>query len=61
MKNTLNFVCGFISEAMSIKKVLVILILLPSIVFSQEINDLKNIKSLDQMSDKDLIEYWDQA
>ena len=61
MKNTLNFVCEFISEAMLIKKVLVILILLPSIVFSQEINDLKNIKSLDQMSDKDLIEYWDQA
>ena len=61
MKNTLNFVCEFISEAMLIKKVLVILILLPSIVFSQEINDLKNIKSLDQMSDTDLIEYWDQA
>ena len=61
MKNTLNFVCKFISEAMLIKKVLVILILLPSIVFSQEINDLKNIKSLDQMSDTDLIEYWDQA
>ena len=61
MKNTLNFVCGFISEAMSIKKLLILLILLPSIIFSQEINDLKNIKSLDQMSDKDLIEYWDQA
>ena len=30
-------------------------------VFSQEINDLKNIKSLDKMSDSDLIEYWDQA
>ena len=61
MKNTLNFVCEFISEAVSIKKLLILLILLPSIVFSQEINDLKNIKSLDQMSDKDLIEYWDQA
>ena len=61
MRNTLNFVCEFISEAVSIKKLLILLILLPSIIFSQEINDLKNIKSLDQMSDKDLIEYWDQA
>ena len=61
MKNTLNFICEFVSEAVSIKKLLVILILLPSMVFSQEINDLKNIESLDQMSDKDLIEYWDQA
>ena len=61
MKNTLNFVCELISEAVSIKKLLILLILLPSIIFSQEINDLKNIKSLDQMSDKDLIEYWDQA
>ena len=61
MKNILNFVCEFISEAVSIKKLLILLILLPSIIFSQEINDLKNIKSLDQMSDKDLIEYWDQA
>tara|TARA_E500000331_G_scaffold197597_1_gene189865 strand:- start:145 stop:2553 length:2409 start_codon:yes stop_codon:yes gene_type:complete len=61
MKNTLNFICEFVSEAVSIKKLLVILILLPFMVFSQEINDLKNIESLDQMSDKDLIEYWDQA
>ena len=61
MKNILNFVCEFISEAVSIKKLLVILILLPSMVFSQEINDLKNFKSLDKMSDSDLIEYWDQA
>ena len=61
MRNTLNFVCEFISEAVSIKKFLILLILLPSIIFSQEINDLKNIESLDQMSDKDLIEYWDQA
>ena len=61
MRNTLNFVCEFISEAVSIKKLLILLILLPSIIFSQEINDLKNIESLDQMSDKDLIEYWDQA
>ena len=61
MKYTLNFICEFISEAVSIKKLLILLILLPSIVFSQEINDLKNIKSLDQMNDKDLIEYWGQA
>ena len=61
MKNTLNILCEFISEAVSIKKLLVILILLPYMVFSQEINDLKNIKSLDKMSDSDLIEYWDQA
>ena len=61
MKNTLNFVCEFISEAVSIKKLLIVLILLPYMVFSQDLNDLKNIKSLDQMSDKDLIEYWDQA
>ena len=61
MKNTLNFVCEFISEAVSIKKLLIVLILLPYMVFSQDLNDLKNIKSLDQMSDTDLIEYWDQA
>ena len=61
MKNTLNFFCEFISEAMSINKLIFLLILIPSLVFSQEIEALKNIKSLDQMSDKDLIEYWDQA
>ncbi|MAR25825.1 MAG: hypothetical protein CMC50_00115 [Flavobacteriaceae bacterium] len=61
MKNTLNFVCEFIGEAVSFKKLVVLFILLPSLIISQDINDLKNIKSLDQMSDKDLIEYWDQA
>ena len=61
MKNTLNFVREFISEAVSIKKLLVLLILLPTMIFSQEIDNLEKIKTLDQMSDQDLIEYWDQA
>ncbi len=61
MRNTLNFLCEFISEAMSIKKLIILLILLPSVIICQDINDLNNIKSLDQMSDKDLIEYWSQA
>ena len=43
MKNTLNFVCEFISEAVSIKKLLIVLILLPYMVFSQDLNDLKKI------------------
>ena len=61
MKNTLNFICEFISEAVSIKKLILLMMLLPSVIICQDLNDLKNIKSLDQMSDKDLIEYWSQA
>ena len=53
MKNILNFVCEFISEAMPTKKLLIILILLPSIIFSQDIN----VQSLKSMSDVDLKTY----
>ena len=61
MKNTLDFLCEFISEAVSIKKLIILMILLPSVIICQDLNDLKNIKSLDQMNDEDLIEYWTQA
>ncbi len=61
MKNTLNFLCEFISEAVSIKKLIILMMLLPSVIICQDLNDLKNIKSLDQMNDEDLIEYWTQA
>ena len=57
MKNILNFVCEFISEAMSTKKLLIILILIPSIIFSQDIN----IQSLKSMSDVDLKTYLAEA
>ena len=57
MKNTLNFICEFISEAMSTKKLLLVLILLPSIIFSQDIN----VESLKSMSDRDLKTYMTQA
>ena len=57
MKNTLNFICEFISEAMSTKKLLLVLILLPSIIFSQDIS----VESLKSMSDRDLKTYMTQA
>lgn len=64
MKNTLNFVCEFIGEAVSVKKLLILLIFLPSIIFSQDINDLKrdaDVKALSEMSDKEINAYWIQA
>ena len=64
MKNILNYTCGFISEAMSIKKLIFLLIFLPSIILSQDINDLKqdvNVKALREMSDKEINAYWIQA
>ena len=64
MKKILNYTCGFISEAVSIKKLLFLLIFLPSIIFGQDINDLKQdvgIKALSEMSDKEINAYWIQA
>ena len=65
MKKILNYTCGFISEAVSIKKLLFLLIFLPSIIFGQDINDLKQdvvgIKALSEMSDKEINTYWIQA
>ena len=42
------------------KKLLVILILIPSILFCQDISDLQN-KKLNDLNDMELSNYWKEA
>ena len=58
--------CEFIGEAMYIKKILLFLLLMPSIIFSQDLSDLNegegvNVKALSEMSDKEINAYWGKA
>ena len=56
--------CEFIGEAMKIKRILLFLLLIPTMVFSQDVSDLKqnvNVKNLREMSDKEIKSYWMQA
>ena len=58
------YICEFIGEAMKIKRILLFLLLIPTILFSQDISDLKqdmNMKTLREMSDKEIKSYWMQA
>ena len=59
------FKCEFIGEAMQTKKLLFFFLLVPVMIFSQEINQLNrntlSVKSLELMSDDELKNYWDQA
>ncbi|MBK92724.1 MAG: hypothetical protein CMP33_00040 [Rickettsiales bacterium] len=64
MKYTFKLFCEFIGEAMQIKKLLLILFFIPFLVFSQDLNDLKqnvDFKVLSEMSDKEVNDYWLQA
>ncbi len=54
----------FIGEAMGIKKMMLIIFLIPAMILSQDTNQLKNpitVKSLKLMSDDELKGYWAQA
>ena len=53
MKNTLNFICEFIGEAMQIKKIFFFFLFIPTLILSQDID----IQSLRSMSDGDLKTY----
>ena len=58
------YICEFIGEAMKIKRILLFLLLIPTILFSQDVSDLKqdmNMKTLREMSDKEIKSYWMQA
>ena len=57
MKNTLNFICEFIGEAMQIKKIFFFFLFIPTLILSQDIG----IQSLRSMSDGDLKIYMAQA
>jgi len=58
MKHTFRLFCEFVGEAMQIKNILLFfLVLMPSIIFSQDIN----IQSLKSMSNEDLKTYLNQA
>ena len=56
--------CEFIGEAMQVKKLLYIFLIIPLMVFGQDTKELEeaiNVKSLELMSDDELKIYWDQA
>ena len=55
--------CEFIGEAMKIKRLLFVFLLMPVILFGQDIKQLEdvNVKSLELMSDDELKIYWAQA
>jgi len=56
--------CEFIGEAMKIKKLLLIILLVPVMILGQDINQLKNtmnVKSIELMSDEELGAYWSEA
>ena len=57
MKNTLNFICEFIGEAMQIKKIFFFFLFIPTLILSQDID----IQSLRSMSDGDLKTYMAQV
>ena len=51
-------------EAVPIKKIILFLLLAPTILFSQEVSDMKqevDVKVLSEMSDKEINDYWVQA
>ena len=50
--------CEFIGEAMSVKRIFYLLILVPCVVFSQ---DFLNIQSLKKANDAELLELWNKA
>ena len=53
--------CEFIGEALQIKKILFFILLMPAILFSQNISDIKkevSVKALREMSDKEINDYW---
>ena len=56
--------CEFIGEALQIKKILFFILLMPAILFSQNISDIEkevSVKALREMSDKEINDYWIQA
>ena len=57
--------CEFIGEAMQVKKLLYIFLIIPVMVFSQNIKQLEegavNVESFELMSDDELRIYWAQA
>ena len=55
--------CEFIGEAMQIRRLLLVFLLMPLIIFSQDIKQLEkvNVKSLELMSDDELKNYWNQS
>ncbi len=56
--------CESNGEAMKIKKILLIILLVPIMILGQDINQLKNtmgIKSLELMSNEELEGYWSEA
>ena len=59
------FKCEFNSEAVQLKKILLVFLLIPVMVFCQDINKLKssnfNIESIELMSNEELRGYWAQA
>ena len=58
MKHTFRLFCEFVGEAMRIKNILLFfLVLMPSIIFGQDIN----IQSLKSMNNEDLKTYLNQA
>ena len=64
MKHTFRLFCEFVGEAMQIKKLIIICLIVPFMTFSQDINQLKNklnIESLQQISDKELERYWSEV
>ena len=53
------FKCRFIGEAMSVKKIIFILIfLIPHVIISQ---DFLNINKLKTLSDEQVLNYWSEA
>tara|TARA_B100001175_G_scaffold254177_1_gene221864 strand:+ start:2282 stop:4702 length:2421 start_codon:yes stop_codon:yes gene_type:complete len=55
--------CEFIGEAMQIRRLLLVFLLMPLFIFGQDIKQLENVnvKSLELMSDDELKNYWSQA
>ena len=56
--------CEFISEAVQTSKILLFLLLMPAIIFSQDVSNLKqdvSVKALSEMTDSELGAYWLQA
>ncbi len=56
--------CEFGGEALPIKKIILFLILMPALLFSQEVSETKqdvDIKVLSEMSDKEINAYWVRA
>jgi len=52
------FKCKFIGEAMSIREILFIILLIPNLIFGQ---DFINITKLKSLSDQEVLNYWSEA